>query len=103
MDITLLVVAGVCIFLLFIAMILSAMASMDAKKSAQDCQEGCHRYSMWSALIAGLSVVLLVVFLGVYIYVSEAAVRKEVDKRMSALHGYAVSKLSKAGREMELD
>lgn len=93
-EITVIIVAIVSVILLFISMVLSAMAAMDAKKSAEDCKEGCHKYSMWSALVTGLSVALIVVVMAIYIYTSEKKVREEVNKHIAALHGYAVSKLS---------
>jgi len=93
-DVAVTIIAVIGIILLFIAMTLSAMAAMDAKKSSEDCKEGCHKYSMWSAVVTGVSVVLMVVAIGIYIYASEEQVRKEVNKHVAALHGYAVTKLA---------
>ena len=58
------------IILLFVAMVFSAMAATDAKKGADTCKKNCNKYSMWAALVAGLSVALIFVSLIIYIYVS---------------------------------
>lgn len=58
--------------LLLTSMVLSAMASYDSKKSAAECQEKCHKWSMWSALVSGISAAVIVAVLIYYIYSSRA-------------------------------
>ena len=64
------------IILLFVAMVFSAMAATDAKKGADTCKKNCNKYSMWSALVTGLSVALIFVSLIIYIYVSRDHITK---------------------------
>ena len=45
--------------LLFTSMILSAMASADAKKGVVECQENCHKWAMWSAVLCGVSFAII--------------------------------------------
>ena len=66
------------IILLFVAMVFSAMASTDAHKGSQKCKENCSKYSMWSALVAGISVALIFVSLIIYIYVSREHITKHL-------------------------
>ena len=47
--------------LLFAAMVLSAMASADAAKKTTDGNNNCHKYSMWSAIITGVSSALILI------------------------------------------
>jgi hypothetical protein len=65
MSATVIIVLVVSMILLFVSMVLAAMASSDAqKKNLQDAQ----KYSMWSAVVSGLSIALLIVVLIMYIY-----------------------------------
>lgn len=70
MNVSLIVFMIITIILLFTAMVLSAMASADAKRSVADCQEGCSKWAMWSALVTGLAVAIIGVVLVMYIYIS---------------------------------
>lgn len=79
--------------LLFTSMILSAMASDKAKGIKSDKNNGytgtpsaesqykCHKNSMYSALVTGVSVAVLLVILVVYIYTSK-------DELVSQAHGF---------------
>lgn len=78
----------VSVMLLFTAMVLSAMASSDAGKSCDDCKEGCHKYSMWSALVTGLAVGVIVIVMIVYIYSSRKQIAGHAQQQAAALHGY---------------
>lgn len=49
----------ITVILLFTSMVLSAMASADAKKTTEECQVGCSKWSMWSAIISGLSFAII--------------------------------------------
>ncbi len=64
------------IILLFVAMVFSAMAATDANKGAQKCKKNCNKYSMWAALVTGLSVALIFISLIIYIYVSREHITK---------------------------
>lgn len=55
------------VILLFVAMVFSAMAATAAKKSPAECQKGCSKWSMWSALTTGLSLGVIVLILVLYI------------------------------------
>ena len=84
---TLIVFMIVTIVLLFTAMVLSAMASADATKSAADCQEGCRKYSTWSALVTGVAVAVIVIVLIFYIYSTRRHIAAAAQKRVAELHG----------------
>ena len=60
----------VAIILLFVSMVTSAMAANEAHKNKSRCVSECHKYSMFSALISGISVAVMIVILTVYIYSS---------------------------------
>lgn len=77
----------VTVVLLFIAMVLSAMASTDARKGGQQCKEGCHKYSMGAALVTGLAVAVIVVVLIIYIYSSRKHIAAAAQQRVAAIHG----------------
>lgn len=80
----------VTIALLFTAMVLSAMASSDAQKGGTNCKEGCHKYSMWAALVTGISVAAIIVILIVYIYTTRNDIARDValaaQERLLAMH-----------------
>ena len=84
---TLIVFMIVTIVLLFTAMILSAMASSDAQKGGTTCKEGCHKYSMWSALVTGIAVAVIVIILIIYIYTSRKHIAAAALQHVAALHG----------------
>lgn len=81
------------VLLLFTAMVLSAMASDKAKGVKEDKDKGtytggdpaaqmkCHKNSMYSALVTGVSVAVLLVVLVVYIYTSK-------DELVTQAHGF---------------
>lgn len=75
-------------------MILSAMASTAAKKGSQQCKEECHKYSMWSALVCGLSLAMIVVVLIIYIYTSRHHVASSVSELLQS-HGARLGKYGK--------
>lgn len=82
MNTSLVVFMIITIILLFSAMVLSAMASADAKRSVADCQEGCSKWAMWSALITGLAVAIIVAILIIYIVTSRKAFKKGMVERL---------------------
>lgn len=63
-------------------MVVSAMASSDAKKGCDECKENCDKYSMWSALITGIAVAVIIVVLIVYIYSSRRNIAEAVHKKV---------------------
>ncbi len=72
LDVGLIVMMVVTIVLLFISMILSAISSA----AAVDCKcsdPKAHNYSMYSALVTGLSALLIGIALAIYIYRGEIA------------------------------
>lgn len=80
------------VLLLFTSMVLSAMASDKAKGVKSDDKGGytggspegqykCHKNSMYSALVTGVSVAVLLVVLVVYIYTSR-------DALITQAHGF---------------
>jgi uncharacterized membrane protein YjgN (DUF898 family) len=74
-ETTLLVVLVLATVLLFLSMILSAMAS----SAAADCtNDDAHKYSMYSAVLCGISAVLMTICIGIYYYRDE--IRTHVGK-----------------------
>jgi hypothetical protein len=55
---------SIAIMLLFVTMVLSSMSASDVKKGSMD---SAHKYAMWSAVVSGLAVFLLVIALIIYI------------------------------------
>lgn len=84
---TLIIFMILAIILLFTAMVLSAMAASDAKKSAADCKEGCSKYSTWSAVVSGISVAVILVALIVYIASSRKDIAKSISDRAGRYAG----------------
>ena len=83
-NIALIVMMILAIILLFAAMVLSAMASSSAKKNcSEDTKETAHKFSMYSALVAGVAVFLISVALIIYIF------RAPVAAKVSSLAGSA--------------
>jgi ABC-type Fe3+ transport system permease subunit len=86
MNVTLLVFMLVSIGLLFTSMVLSAMASSDAKKAENSSNTSmtnsligkAQKYSMWAALVTGLSTFVIIVVAIVYIYVSRKTIARGV-------------------------
>lgn len=66
-NIPLIVMMIVAIILLFVAMIFSSMASSDVKKTCPS-DDKAHKYSMYSAVVAGVAVFLIAVALMIYIF-----------------------------------
>lgn len=66
-DAALVVFMLVTIVLLFVAMVLSAMASVDADKKHM-CKVSCKKYATWSALVTGIAVAIITIVMIVYIY-----------------------------------
>jgi len=87
-DTVLVVFSVVSVILLFVSMILSSMASSDAKKSCSDCKEGCHKYSMWSALVTGVAVAIAIVVIIIYVYTSREHLRGYAQKHVGSIHSY---------------
>ena len=77
----------ITIVLLFTSMVLSAMASSDAKKGAAECKEGCSKYAMWSALVSGISVAVVVIVLIVYVYSTHKEIATAALEHVTAMHG----------------
>lgn len=70
-NMSLIVVMVVTIVLLFTAMVLSSMASSAA---LTDCKEDtAHKYSMYTAVICGLSALITGIALGLYLYRDDIA------------------------------
>lgn len=67
-------------------MVLSAMAAGDAKKGTNQCKEGCHKYSMWSAVVAGVSAAIIIIVLVIYIYSYRKQVAAGVQKQLMSMH-----------------
>lgn len=84
---TLIVFMIVSIVLLFTAMVLSAMASSDAQKGGDTCKKGCHKYSMWSALVTGIAVAVIGIVMVYYIYSSKKEIATAAMQYTAALHG----------------
>ena len=85
-NIPLIVMMIIAIVLLFAAMVLSAMASADAKK---DCPKAdkAEKYSMYAAVVAGLAVFLIGIALLIYIF------RKPAIGKVGQLAGSAAKAL----------
>jgi len=73
------------IILLFVSMVLSAMASDDAKKGNKDKS---HKYSMWSAIVSGVAVFSIVISLIVYIYTSRKEIAGATQEQLKSFHDY---------------
>ena len=72
---TVLIVLVISAILLFLSMVLSAMAS----SAAADCTDDtAHRYAMYAAILCGISVVVMSIAIGVYYYRDE--IRTSVGK-----------------------
>jgi Na+-transporting methylmalonyl-CoA/oxaloacetate decarboxylase gamma subunit len=84
----LMVFMGLAIVLLFAVMVISAMASSAATDSPSECQDKCHRYSMYSALVTGLTVVVLIIALIIYIYASREEISGGIADSALAVHEY---------------
>ncbi len=82
------------IILLFAAMVFSAMAATDANKGAQKCKKNCNKYSMWAALVTGLSVALIFISLIIYIYVSRKHITKYLESGHKLIFPSKISDLS---------
>ena len=93
-NVALIIFMVLTIILLFVSMVLSAMASNEARKGSQKCKEDCHKYSMWSALVSGLSVAMIVIALIIYIYTSRHHVAQAAAEMLQK-HG---AKLGKYGK-----
>ena len=85
-NVALVIFVIIAVILLFISMVLSAMAASAAQKGSSVCKEDCHKYSMWSALVSGLAVAVIVVVLIIYIYTSRHDVAKSAAE---LLKGYS--------------
>jgi len=92
-NVALVIFMVITIILLFVSMVLAAMASNEAQKGTTKCKEGCHKYAMWSALVSGLAVALIVISLIIYIYTTRHHVA-EAAAQMLQQHG---AKLGKYG------
>lgn len=95
-NVALVIFMIVAVILLFASMVLSAMASNDARKGSQQCKEDCHKYSMWSALVSGIAVAMIVVILIIYIYTSRHHVAQAAADVLKK-KGYS-PKLSKSSK-----
>lgn len=71
--------AVIAIGILFVSMVLSSMASADASKSSKMCK----KYSTWAALVTGLSVAFVVVFLVWYIYTSKSEILGAAHQKLA--------------------
>jgi len=82
----LLVFLSLCIVLLFAVMVTSSIAANNADSGTK-----CHDYSMYSALITGLTTLLLIIGIGVYIYTSREAIVEGMTEHTGNLHDYLKS------------
>jgi len=89
----------ITILLLFTAMVLSAMASSDANKDSNTCKEGCHKYSMWSALVTGLAVGAIVIAMVIYVYSSRRQIALAAQGHLATAHG-ALGGIAGSGGQM---
>jgi len=83
---TLIIFMIVAIVLLFATMIMSAIAADKAKKDPDSCQKDCHKYSMISAIMTGVSVGVMAIILIVYIYSSRKDIAEATQKQLLAAH-----------------
>lgn len=72
----------ITIVLLFTSMVISAVGASDAKKGSKQCQEGCHKNSMWSAIISGIAVGVIVIVLIIYIYTSRKDIASAAHQKL---------------------
>lgn len=70
---TLVVFMIITITLLFVSMILSSMAAVDAYKKNSD---NARNYAMGSSLVTGISVAIIAIILVIYIYSSRHQIAK---------------------------
>lgn len=70
MSATVIIILVISMVLLFVSMVLSAVSNSDIKK--QNLQSAS-KYSLWSAVVSGLSIALLVIVLFLYVYGGKAA------------------------------
>lgn len=91
-DTTLLVVMVLAAVLLFVSMILSAMASSAAASGCTN--EDAHKYSMYSAVLCGISVVLMAISISIYYYRDE--IRTHIGKGVKKVGKYIKGKKVKA-------
>lgn len=105
-NVALIVMMIISIILLFVAMVLSAMASTSAKRSCPQ-DDDTHKYSMYSALVAGLAVFFIAVSLVIYIFrrpvytrIGMAGERAAdmIKGHAEAIHKYAEVAKGKGGR-----
>lgn len=85
-NIALILMMAIAIVILFASMVLSAMASSDVKKTCPK-DEKAHKYSMYSALVAGLAVLLIAIAMMIYIF------RRDISGKASQIVGSAASSL----------
>lgn len=83
---TLIIFMIVAIVLLFATMIMSAIAADKAKKDPDSCQKECHKYSMISAIMTGVSVGVMAIILIVYIYSSRKDIASAAQQQLLAAH-----------------
>lgn len=76
----------IAFLLLFTNMVLSALAADRAKDSAKKCKEDCHKYSMWSAIVSGVTVFVMIVITVLYIYSSRKAIASTAQQHLAAAH-----------------
>jgi hypothetical protein len=72
------IILVISIILLFVSMVLSAIASSAAQKNNIT---DAHKYSMWSAIVSGLSIALLVIVL--VLYLNSGAIISGVQSKLS--------------------
>jgi hypothetical protein len=86
MSASVIILMVITMIFLFVAMVLAAMASSEAqKKNLVDA----HKYSLWSAVVCGISIFIFIVILVIYIYSSRIA---------SAIHTGLGSAQSQVGK-----
>lgn len=89
MDWVVVILFIVTLILLFITMILSSMATVDSQKSGAECQEKCHKYSKYAALVSGLSAGVMIIILIVYLATNKWHVFSKASEKIKEVGGPA--------------
>ena len=100
-NVALVIFMIIAIILLFVSMVLSAMAASEASKGSDKCKANCHKYSMWSALVSGIAVAVIVVALIIYIYTSRHHVMAAAAQLLQT-HGVKLSKMGAKGKSVQI-
>lgn len=94
-NVPMIVMIIIAILLLFTTMVLSAMASSDASKSNDDNCQSCHKYSMYSAIVTGISV--FIIFIGLMIYLFRKPIAQQTGQLAQQAGAYVGGQLQQYG------